>query len=99
MTEYIPGMAQVNEHLIQIHPRDSRIFDNWGADQKPPPPEAPPIDPPYKQDPKQSMKQRHFMHTLGEMEVRESGLYSFGSVLHPHTNMVSLVRPCRGSLH
>jgi len=99
MTEYIPGMAQVNEHLIQIHPRDSRIFDNWGADQKPPPPEAPPIDPPYKQDPKQSTKQRHFMHTLGEMEVRESGLYSFGSVLHPHTNMVSLVRPCRGSLH
>jgi hypothetical protein len=98
-TEYIPGMAQVNQHLIQIHPRDSRIFDLWGADQKPPPPEAPPIDPPYTQDPKQSMKQRHFMHTLGEMEVRESGLYSFGSVLHPQNNMVSLVHPCRGSLH
>lgn len=99
LTEYIPGMAQVNEHLIKIHPRDSRIFDLWGADQNPLPSEAPPTDPPYKQDPKQSIKQRQIMHTLRETDVRESGLYSFGSVLHPQNNMVSLVRPCCGSLH
>ena len=96
-TEYVPGMAQVKEYL---NPRDSRIFDLWGADQQPPPPAAPPVDPPYKEMPKKMMKPRQMYVLVGEPEVRESGLYNFGAVLHPHNNMVRLVlADISGRLH
>jgi hypothetical protein len=84
LTDFVPDIA--------LNPRDSRIFDLWGAHKHPaPPPVQTRLETPEHQK-KGMMKQArggYGLHFLGEPKVRDSTVYHFASVLHPKDHMVS----------
>ena len=83
LTNFVPEMT--------LNPRDSRIFDLWGADQKPlPPPVQPRTETPdhLKKGMMKQARGGYSHHVLGEPQARDSNVYRFASVQHPTNDMV-----------
>lgn len=94
-TDFVSDVAQIKHYL---NPRDSRIFDLWGADKQAAPPA--PISRVDTPDNKKSKngggkeKKGYSMHLMGEPATRDSTVYHFASVLHPqnHMHLAGLIR-------
>jgi hypothetical protein len=99
ITEFVPGMAKMQNPLKQIHPRDSKIFDEWsfGEEQLGPPlVSLTDTNLEKSEDRKKGllkpMSPKYTLHILGESQYKDTNCYSFGSVLHPKNDLVRCVR-------
>ena len=103
ITEFVPGMAKMHNPLKQIHPRDSKIFDEWCFSEEqlgPPQPIVSLADTNLEKSENRKkgllkpMSPKYTLHILGEAQYKDTNCYSFGSVLHPKNDMVRCGREC-----
>jgi len=93
-TDFVSDAAQVKQYL---NPRDSRIFDLWGADKQPPPPPlVPRVETPIDLKSQQGGGKERKVHTMHIFISRARSL-SLSPTL-PHSLSLSLPRSLSPSL-